>query len=1528
MARRLTIILTAGMLALTIALATVSGVRSYTRARQECLSLGRQDSLLGAQISAYVIEKAMDNGLFDQEVIFHARYQPIPGDGPPRYHTDYDFYFDRNVTTILEAFLSSDAVYYAGVIANDGYVAAHTDTSLVKTHSASAASEIASGADGGHFVQTSTGGHTFYEFHAPIHVKGTQWGEFRVGVPAAMVRNRVVENVGNTVAVISVLALVVVGSTFLLVRKSVRPLRVLTDTTGRMAEGNFAARCDYRGGDEVGLLASSFNRMAERIAVAHDHLEQQVRERTADLESTNQSLQAEMAERERAEHKLRFDEARFKALVELGRLADASLETITHHALEEGVRLTGSQIGYLAFLNEDESVLTMHAWSKGAMAQCAMADKPIVYSVETTGLWGEAIRQRKPLITNDYAAPSPLKKGCPEGHVPIRRHMNLPVFDGDRIVAVAGVGNKDEDYDASDVQQLTLLMDGMWRIVQRKQAQEKAAADMEAIEQARRTAMNVMEDAQLARRKAEEAGEELRASKDYTDNIIRSMIDMLLVVAPDGKVVTVNEATCTLLGYCEAELIGQPASRLFCEEEEEEEEEEESNPELTLTEHTLPVKRTVLRHLVREGFVNDVEKTLRASDDRRIPVRFSGAVMRDGAEQIRGIVCVAQDITERRRTEEETRERLQRIQRESEVLAAVATSPAVADGDIEAVVRLLTEAGSRALNVERVGVWLFDEDETRLVNVDNYQASAGTHSTGAVLEEREFRYEFAALKDARYVDAHDALTDPRTAGYVEGYLKPLRITSMLDGVIRTGGRNLGTLCFEHVDRLHHWEDDEIAFVCQLADQVALALSNRERRRAEDELRAGARLQQMIIDTAATAVFTVDARQHITEVNDAFCTATGFSRDEVIGQHCDILRGEPCCDRCGLYDPNRRDRIFRKQCVVHSKDGRRLTILKNADVIRNEEGRVTGGIESFVDVTELTAAREEALRLLDSAETAKAGLEQLNSRLEDQTVRANEMAAQAEMASAAKSEFLANMSHEIRTPMTAILGFAEAAMEGCPARCDFGAGEHRQHLQTIMRNGQYLLQLINDILDLSKIEAGKLAVERIACSPCQVVAEVESLVQVRSAARGLELRIEYEDGIPETIQSDPIRLRQILINLMGNAVKFTELGHVDLVTRLASLPDGGPAIEFDVVDTGVGMTDEQAARLFKPFSQADASTTRKFGGTGLGLAISKRLGEALGGDVQLVESKPGVGSRFRLTVATGSLDGVRMLECPAESHRVLPEAQAEAAPEVGPLDCRILLAEDGPDNQRLITHVLKKAGAEVTVVENGQLAVDAALAATHGRREKDPERPFDVILMDMQMPVMDGYTATSTLREQGYTGPIIALTAHAMASDRQKCVDSGCDDYASKPIDRRKLIETIRHYVAKGQARMRETTNRADMLVSDLADDPDLAELIEEFVGELPARIQALEQACAAEDADALARLAHQLKGSAGGYGFPSITEVAAELEARAKSQESLDGLRDAVQQVADLCRRAAAGTTSSRPAAAQESSACLEYDSF
>ena len=391
---------------------------------------------------------------------------------------------------------------------------------------------------------------------------------------------------------------------------------------------------------------------------------------------------------------------------------------------------------------------------------------------------------------------------------------------------------------------------------------------------------------------------------------------------------------------------------------------------------------------------------------------------------------------------------------------------------------------------------------------------------------------------------------------------------------------------------------------------------------------------------------------------------------------------------------------------------------------------------------------------------------------------------AEAASRAKSEFLANTSHEIRTPLTAILGYTDMMLDR-----DITAGERMAHVEAIRRNGEHLLAVMNDILDLSKIEAGKMTLEKVACSPITLVSEVTDLMRPRAAAKGLSFDVEWQGPLPERITTDPTRLRQILLNLVSNAVKFTERGGVRVRVSLAD-PDerGRRLLRIDVTDTGIGMTPEQQAGLFQPFMQADPSTTRRFGGSGLGLLITRRLADLLGGEVRLA-SALGVGSTFSAMVDAGSLDGVRMIDRPSGT-RTIPAA---APLPTEPLACRVLLVEDGPDNQRLIATILRKAGAEVTVAGNGQAGCDLVREAVV-RGE-----PYDVVLMDMQMPVLDGYAATAQLRRSGYQRPVIALTAHAMQGERERCLAAGCDDFVCKPISRPALIDTVRRY-AKGLGR--------------------------------------------------------------------------------------------------------------------------------
>jgi CheY-like chemotaxis protein/HPt (histidine-containing phosphotransfer) domain-containing protein len=445
-------------------------------------------------------------------------------------------------------------------------------------------------------------------------------------------------------------------------------------------------------------------------------------------------------------------------------------------------------------------------------------------------------------------------------------------------------------------------------------------------------------------------------------------------------------------------------------------------------------------------------------------------------------------------------------------------------------------------------------------------------------------------------------------------------------------------------------------------------------------------------------------------------------------------------------------------------------------------------------------------------------------------------------------------------------------------------------------------LINDILDLSKIEAGKVSLDVQPCSLIALLADIASVVRPRAQQRGITLSIEYPGTVPETILTDSARLRQAIINLAGNAVKFTERGGVRVVVSF--VPDfcgDQPAVRIDVIDTGIGIRPEVLPQLFQPFVQGAPSVHKEYGGTGLGLAISHQIAGLLGGNLT-VESALGKGSTFSLTVPTGNLADVRMIERPAEIEQDVGD-HVYAPPSADLKGIRVLLAEDGYDNRELIHSVLQKAGAQVECVENGKLAVAEAEAKT-----------FDVVLMDMNMPEMDGYQATRLLRDRGYAQPILALTANAMSDDSQRCKEAGCNEYLSKPIDRAKLISLLAQYAGGSAiansppapppdflAPSETPPADAEVMVSDFSDDPEMAAILGEFVGRLDAQVEAMRKAYSDRQYEELQRLGHRLKGAGGSYGYPLLTDAGRELEDAVKARDYL-AAKHAIERIAAMCR--------------------------
>jgi len=724
-----------------------------------------------------------------------------------------------------------------------------------------------------------------------------------------------------------------------------------------------------------------------------------------------------------------------------------------------------------------------------------------------------------------------------------------------------------------------------------------------------------------------------------------------------------------------------------------------------------------------------------------------------------------------------------------------------------------------------------------------------------------------------------------------------------------------------------WQRERFAKQRALIEEAYLQAEFAERAAQEEAAKLWA-----MISTMQEGVVFADESMRVVEANEFFASFVGKKREDLLGCHLRDVHPPHVYRRICRIVESFRNRQDLGPVLIERRFGALDVVLRVQPIYRDSEYR--GVLLNVVDVTPLMEARR-----------------------------------QIEQTSRAKSEFLANMSHEIRTPLTSIIGYAEIIRDIARAGGDHpSCREVLDATNAVLRNSQHLLELINDILDLAKIEAGALELERVEVPLPRLISDVLSVVRPKASEKKLSLRCRILTPVPDRIYGDAVRLRQVLVNLVGNAVKFTERGFVEVKVSGRQVDAGTAELRIEVVDTGPGIPPDKLDRIFEPFRQADGSITRKHGGTGLGLSVVKRLTEAMGGKVT-ARSAVGLGSVFVVELPVEVPEDAEWITAFEEAvdRRDSPADDVDSR-EIR-LEGKILLAEDGIDNQRLIKRILESAGAEVKVASNGKEAVDLALA-----------EPFDLILMDISMPEVDGLTATRMLRSKGVKVPIVALTGHVLREVKQECVRAGCNAHLSKPIRKAELLEQVARWLSDPRGceiridtadepagepstsiavptadssckvhstadAARENRDASSSRLSDggdseadtgrspegaagaddiapgrpngrleiaplrssvLEEDPDLKDLVEQFVAELPQRLEAMLAAWREARLDHLRTLAHQLKGAAGGYGYREISDIARMIEASCQGQEN-QHLGLLLDNLEDLIARAQAG---------------------
>jgi PAS domain S-box-containing protein len=788
----------------------------------------------------------------------------------------------------------------------------------------------------------------------------------------------------------------------------------------------------------------------------------------------------------------------------------------------------------------------------------------------------------------------------------------------------------------------------------------------------------------------------------------------------DNRVLAVNQRTADRFGIPQSQAVGLHAPDFYV------------NP---------AQREAIVQELKKQGQAEGLLIELKTPSGERFWADVSARVVTFEGES--ATLAVFHDITERVAAEQALRASEHRLAAENKALTELTARQARSSAHFEDDLRDLLETAAHTLGVARVSMWSFVMERSAIQCLDLYEQQHG-HSTNKVLRRSDFPGYFEALEKERLIAAADAHSDPRTAQFSEPYLKRFGIGAILDVPVRQNDVPIGVLSLEHVGGVRHWTADEQNFALSLSNLIVVALSDADRREAVEKLAESEARARLVVDTAHDAFIGMNSEGNIVTWNAQAVATFGWTREEAIGQSLGDMIIPPA---------------FRE---AHRKGLRRFLESGDAPVV-NQRLELTAlhrsGREFPIEITITIPV------VFEGGYFFGAFLRDISERRQHEAElrRAKESA---EAATRAKSEFLANMSHELRTPLNGVLGYAQLLQRSRSLTSD-----QREALDAIANCGAHLLELINDVLDLSKIEAGRIDVEAVPTNLRQLTVDIRHVIAEPARKKGLRFSIEIDPGLPSRVILDGRHIRQVLLNLLGNAVKFTERG--EIVLTFSRAEDG--LLYCEVSDTGIGIEEKNLQEIFEAFRQTrDGSSA---GGTGLGLTISQRLVASLGGEL-LVKSTPGIGSSFYFLIPLIPAEDAGGDES-AKVEEPLFDARLEPGEEL-----TALVADDSSVNRRILAALLESAGVRVITAEGGHEAV--ALAIQH--------RP-DIILMDLRMQDLDGLQATRQILSNPATAsiPVVMVSASAFGNSRQSALEAGCVDFISKPVRAAQLFEKLQRH---------------------------------------------------------------------------------------------------------------------------------------